>query len=50
MELAVHTEILVFKKGILVAVASYWSLSHSFVFESHSKSVVIWVANPTSVP
>lgn len=50
VELAVHTKFLVFRKGILVVPASRWTLSHHFVFELDSKSIITWVANPSLTP
>lgn len=35
-----HAEILAFRERILVATASRWTSSRSFLFESDSKSVV----------
>lgn len=35
---------------ILVAMTSHWYSSHTFMFESNSKSVVAWIADPTSTP
>lgn len=42
VESAVHVEILAFRERILVAAASHWFQSHSFVFELNAKSVVVW--------
>lgn len=35
-------------EGLLVTVASRWTSSHSFMFESDSKLVVVWVVNHSS--
>lgn len=42
--------VLAFRKGILVAAASYWDSFYFFVFELNFKSIVAWVTNPSSVP
>lgn len=33
----VHVELLALRQGLLVAVASWWALSHSFLFEFDSQ-------------
>lgn len=48
VNLAVQTELLAFREGILMAIVSYWVSSHSFVFEFDSKSIVAWIKNPLS--
>lgn len=40
-DLIVLAEVLSLKQGILVAVASRWNSSHSFLFVSDSKLVVV---------
>lgn len=40
---AVHTEVLVLREGLLVAMALCWASLHYFMFESDSLSVVTWV-------
>lgn len=39
---------LAFREGILVEATSRWVSSYSFVFESDSKSIVVWVTDPMS--
>lgn len=48
-DLAVHAEVLALREWFLVAAASRWASSYS-LFESDLKSVVAWVADPTSAP
>lgn len=48
VDLAVHTEVLTLREGLLMAAASRKASTHSFVFESNCQSVVAWVADPLS--
>lgn len=45
-----HAELLAFRVEILIAAASRWSLTHSFLFGLDSNSVASWVSNPSSIP
>lgn len=47
VQLAIHTELIDFREESLVVAASRWRLSHSFVFELNSKSVISWVTDPS---
>lgn len=46
----VHAEVLALRGGLLVVVASWWAMTHSFVFESTCKSVVALVMDPLLAP
>lgn len=40
VDLVVHADVLALREGLLAVVASRWTSSHFFVFESDSQSVV----------
>lgn len=46
----IHAEVLTSWEVLLVAPASQWTLSHSFMFKSDFKSIVAWVTNPSGAP
>lgn len=43
VDLVVHAEVLALREDLLAVVASWWTSSHSFVFESDSQSVLAWI-------
>lgn len=47
MDSAIYAEVLALREGLLVAATLRWASSHSSMFESFSKLVVAWVANPS---
>lgn len=48
MDSTVYVEVMTLRVGLLVAAASQWGSSHSFVFEYDSKPVVAWVVDHSS--
>lgn len=50
VESAIHEKFIAFREEMLVAAASCWVSSHSFLFKSHSHSIVTWVVDPASAP
>lgn len=47
---AIHAEVLAIKEGMLVAAASKWSGTTTFIIESDSSNAVSWFCDPSGAP